>query len=275
MNAVALRRPSLATSDLTALRCRDVRVSFRDNEVVCGVNLDLGTGEWLGVIGPNGAGKSTLLRSMVGLVDHRGTVTLGDGRPPGAVDVALVPQSPVLPPGMTVAEYVLLGRTAHLGWLARESRADRQVVSSVLRRLELTEFADRLVATLSGGEAQQVVVARALAQQCPVLLLDEPTSALDMGHQVSVLELVDDLRRTEGLSVLAAMHDLSAAARFADRLALIDHGRIVAQGTPNEVLNADLLSSVYATPLTVQSIDGDLVVLPAPRRRAPPPKETS
>ena len=275
MSAATLRRPSLATSDSAALRCRDVRVSFRDNEVVCGVDLDLGMGEWLGVIGPNGAGKSTLLRSMVGLVHHRGTVALGDGRLPGAVDVALVPQSPVLPPGMTVAEYVLLGRTAHLGWLARESRADRQIVSSVLHRLELTEFADRLVATLSGGEAQQVVVARALAQQCPVLLLDEPTSALDVGHQVSVLELVDDLRRTEGLSVLAAMHDLSAAARFADRLVLIDHGRIVAQGTPDVVLNADLLSSVYATPLTVQSIDGDLVVLPAPRRRVPSPKETS
>ena len=178
-----------------------------------------------------------------------------------------------MPKGMTVAEYVLLGRTAHLGWLARESRADREIASSVLHRLELTAFADRFVSTLSGGEAQQVVVARALAQQCPVLLLDEPTSALDLGHQVSVLELVDDLRRTEGLSVLAAMHDLSAAARFADRLILIDHGRIVAEGRPAAVLQPDLLSAVYGTPLTVQPIDGELVVLPEPRRRAKPPKE--
>ena len=251
-----------------ALSCRDVRVSFRDHEVVCGVDLELGPGEWLGVIGPNGAGKSTLLRSIVGLTNYLGTVALDGGRVPGAADVALVPQFPVLPKGMTVAEYVLLGRTAHLGWLARESQGDRQIASSVLHRLGLAEFADRHVATLSGGEAQQVVVARALAQQCPVLLLDEPTSALDLGHQVSVLELVDDLRRTEGLSVLAAMHDLSAAARFADRLILIDHGRIVAQGFPEAVLRSDLLSTVYATPLTVQSIDGELVVLPAPRRRA-------
>ncbi len=257
-----------------ALSCRGMRVSFRDHEVVCGVDLELGTGEWLGIIGPNGAGKSTLLRSIVGLADFDGAVALGDGRAPGATDVALVPQFPELPKGMTVAEYVLLGRTAHLGWLARESRADRQIVSSVLHRLELGEFADRLVSTLSGGEAQQVVVARALAQQCPVLLLDEPTSALDLGHQVSVLELVDDLRRTEGLSVLAAMHDLSAAARFADRLILIDHGRIVAQGSPDEVLRSDLLSAVYGTSLTVQSIDGELVVLPAPRRRTLPPEET-
>lgn len=250
-----------------ALFCRDVRVSFRDNEVVCGVDLELGPGEWLGIIGPNGAGKSTLLRSIVGLNDFLGTVALGDGSAPGAADVALVPQFPVLPKGMTVAEYVLLGRTAHLGWLARESQADRQIVSSVLHRLELPAFADRFMSTLSGGEAQQVVVARALAQQCPVLLLDEPTSALDVGHQVSVLELVDDLRRTEGLSVLAAMHDLSAAGRFADRLILIDHGRIVAQGSPAAVLQSDLLSAVYGTPLTVQPIDGELVVLPAPRRR--------
>ena len=256
-----------------ALSCRDVRVSFRDQEVVCGVNLELDSGQWLGIIGPNGAGKSTLLRSIVGLADYSGAIALGDGRTPAAADVALVPQAPIMPKGMTVAEYVLLGRTAHLGWLARESRADREIASSVLNRLELTAFADRFVSTLSGGEAQQVVVARALAQQCPVLLLDEPTSALDLGHQVSVLELVDDLRRTEGLSVLAAMHDLSAAARFADRLILIDHGRIVAEGRPAAVLQPDLLSAVYGTPLTVQPIDGELVVLPEPRRRAKPPKE--
>ncbi len=263
-----------AVRSAPALSCRDVRVSFRDQEVVCGVNLELDTGQWLGIIGPNGAGKSTLLRSIVGLADYSGAIALGDGQTPGAADVALVPQSPIMPKGMTVAEYVLLGRTAHLGWLARESRADREIASSVLHRLELTAFADRFVSTLSGGEAQQVVVARALAQQCPVLLLDEPTSALDLGHQVSVLELVDDLRRTEGLSVLAAMHDLSAAARFADRLILIDHGRIVAGGRPEAVLKPDLLSAVYGTPLTVQPIDGELVVLPEPRRRAKPPKET-
>ncbi|MDE0614143.1 MAG: ABC transporter ATP-binding protein [bacterium] len=272
-SALAASTPS-STQALPALWCRDVRVSFRDHEVVCGVDLELGPGEWLGIIGPNGAGKSTLLRSIVGLADYSGTIDLGGGHAPGAVDVALVPQFPVMPKGMTVAEYVLLGRTAHLGWLARESRRDRQIVSSVLHRLELSAFAERLVSTLSGGEAQQVVVARALAQQCPVLLLDEPTSALDLGHQVSVLELVDDLRRTEGLSVLAAMHDLSAAARFADRLILIDHGRIVAQGSPTDVLRPDLLSAVYGTSLTVQSIDGELVVLPAPRHRSQPSKET-
>lgn len=258
---------SSATGVATAaLRCRDLRVSFGGTEVLGGIDLDLISGEWLGLIGPNGAGKSTLLRSICGLVDYRGSITLDNGQTPAATDVALVPQAPVLPEGMTVSEYVLLGRTAHLGWLARESRTDRSIVASILRRLDLDEFAGRNVARLSGGEAQRVVVARALAQQAPILLLDEPTSALDLGHQMSVLELVDDLRRSEGLTVIAAMHDLTTAARFADRLALIDQGAIVAAGSCSEVLEPKLLSGTYATPLTVRTIDGELIVLPAPRR---------
>jgi iron complex transport system ATP-binding protein len=166
---------------------------------------------------------------------------------------------------MTVGEYVLLGRTAHLRWLERESARDRMIVDSVLRRLGLLGFADRMVTELSGGEAQRTVIARALAQQAPVMLLDEPTSALDLGHQVAVLELVDDLRRSEDLTVVAAMHDLTTAARFADRLVLIDAGSVVASGAVEAVLDAVLLSKVYATPLTVRRIDGDLVVLPGPR----------
>ena len=274
MSAALPASVSPKTLESPVLSCSGVRVSFRRLEVLCGVDLKLGGGEWLGIIGPNGAGKSTLLRAVAGLADHSGTIELGGGHKPGAADVALVPQFPMMPKGMTVAEYVLLGRTAHLGWLAHESKSDRRIVSWVLQRLDITAFASRFVSTLSGGEAQQVVVARALAQQCPLLLLDEPTSALDLGHQVSVLELVDDLRRTDGLSVLSAMHDLSAAARFADRLILIDRGRIVAQGRPVEVLDPDLLSEVYSTPLTVQSIDDELVVIPAPRRRSRSTKET-
>ncbi len=256
---------STRAAPAAALRCQAVRVSFGNTEVLGGVDLDLVAGEWLGLIGPNGAGKSTLLRSICGLVNFEGSITLDNGQTPSATNVALVPQAPVLPEGMTVSEYVLLGRTAHLGWLARESRSDRSIVASILRRLDLHDFAGRNVARLSGGEAQRVVVARALAQQAPILLLDEPTSALDLGHQMSVLELVDDLRRSEGLTVIAAMHDLTTAGRFADRLALIDQGTIVAVGSCSEVLQPQLLSDIYSTPLTVRTIDGELVVLPAPR----------
>lgn len=262
---------SVSTTAISvAMSCRDVTVSYGNAEVVRHVDLDMAPGEWLGLIGPNGAGKSSLLHALAGLVEHRGQVTRCDGRRPDATDLALVPQSPVLPQGMSVAEYVLLGRTAHLGWLARESRRDRLIAADVLRRLDLEHFAQRPVDTLSGGEAQRVVLARSLTQQAPVLLLDEPTSALDVGHQTAVLELVDELRRSDGLTVVAAMHDLTTAARFADRLALIHEGHLVTDGTPAEVLTAERLSAVYATELTVRTIDGALVVLPAPRGHRTP-----
>ncbi|MFN3216812.1 MAG: ABC transporter ATP-binding protein [Acidimicrobiales bacterium] len=248
-----------------ALSCTRVSAGYGRREVIAGVDLTVASGEWTALIGPNGAGKSTLLRCIAGVLAHRGDIVVGDGRRPGPGEVAMVPQSPVLPVGMTVGEYVLLGRTAHLRWLERESARDRMIVDSVLRRLGLLGFADRMVTELSGGEAQRTVIARALAQQAPVMLLDEPTSALDLGHQVAVLELVDDLRRSENLTVVAAMHDLTTAARFADRLVLIDAGTIVASGPVETVLDAELLSKVYATPLTVRRIDGELVVLPGRR----------
>ena len=267
---MTIAAPASGHQDATAegpgsLVCENVSVRYGRHLVLDDVGFRVASGEWLGILGPNGAGKSTLLRTIVGLVPHDGTVAGDHGLPPAPTDVAMVPQKPALPDGMTVIEYVLLGRTAHLGWLARESKRDRAVVASVLRRLDLAPFATRALSALSGGEAQRVVVARALAQQTPLLLFDEPTSALDLGHQTSVLELVDDLRQSDGLTVVAAMHDLSTAARFADRLLLIDPGRLLAHGSPADVLEADLLSEVYRTELTVRRIDGELVVLPAPR----------
>ncbi|AXH96681.1 ABC transporter ATP-binding protein [Ornithinimicrobium avium] len=255
--------PTLTPS--SALRIHDLRVAYDGTEVLRGTDLELRTGEWLGLIGPNGSGKSTLLRALVGLVRSTGSVELGNGGPPGPTDLSLMPQSPELPPGMTVVEYVLLGRTAHLGWLRQESAADRRVATDVLRRLGLASFAGRPVLQLSGGEAQRVVIARALAQQSPVLLLDEPTSALDVGHQVEVLELVDELRHEDGLTVVAAMHDLGIAARYSDRLALLDRGSLAAVGAPCDVLQEDLVSRVYGHPVRVHELDGHLVVVPAPR----------
>lgn len=251
---------------MTVLRCVGVSKSWANGDVVLDdVSFDIEAGEWVSLIGPNGAGKTTMMRAIAGLVAHDGTVHLADGTPPSPIDIALVPQNPVLPPGMTVAEYVLIGRTAHLGWLARETRRDRQIVADALRRLDLARFGDRLLTELSGGEAQRVVVARAIVQQSPIVLLDEPTTALDLGHQTAVLEMIDELRQADGISVIAAMHDLSHAARFADRLVLLSGGRVVAQGTPTEVLDEQLLSSVYETPVRVRDIDGELLVLPAPR----------
>jgi iron complex transport system ATP-binding protein len=232
-------------------------------------------GEWVGLIGANGAGKSSLLRAIAQLQRHAGTVRVNDrslrriSRRQQARLVAYVPQAPELPAGMTVVEYTLLGRTPHIGYLSVESDTDRALCLALLQRLGLRELAGRALSALSGGEVQRVVLARALAQQAPVLLLDEPTSALDLGNRVDALELVDELRRERGLTVLSAMHDLTLAAQFTDRLLLLSGGRLAAAGTPAEVLDEALLSRCFGGQVRVLPDDlGGLVVVPVRRERA-------
>jgi len=227
-------------------------------------------GEWLTVIGPNGAGKSTLLRALMRLVKATGSITL-DGVETArmrardlARRLALVPQTPAMPVAMTVSEYVLLGRTPHLGYLAREGNGDRELAAEALHRLDLDAFAGRRLGTLSGGEQQRAVLARALAHRAPVLLLDEPTASLDIGRSQDVLELVDELRRQEGLTVVATMHELTLAGQYADRLLLLDRGRVVAAGGPRDVLTEELVARHYGASVRIVE-DGDtgLVVVPA------------
>ncbi|MFI6477690.1 ABC transporter ATP-binding protein [Nonomuraea sp. NPDC050663] len=233
-------------------------VTLGSREVLHDVRADVARGEWLAVIGPNGAGKSTLLRAIMGLVRHGGTVTL-DGLETETIKprrrarlIAYAPQSPLLPPDMTVFDYALLGRTPYIPYLGRESRHDREVTGSVLERLDLTELAARPLAHLSGGERQRVVLARALAQQAPILLLDEPTTALDLGHQQQVLELVDRLRLADGLTVLTTLHDLSVAAQYADSLLLVASGRAAASGRPAQVLTEALVSRHFGAHVKIE-----------------------
>jgi iron complex transport system ATP-binding protein len=232
------------------------------------VRLDVAPGGWTAVIGPNGSGKTTLLRAVLGAHPHQGQVRV-DGVPTAAVPrrerartLAYAPQRPVVPDGVTTAEYVGLGRTPHRALLAAPRPADRQVVADVMARLELTGLADRLVATLSGGEQQRAVLARALAQQPRVLLLDEPTAALDLGHAQQVLDLVDRLRRQDGLTVLSTLHDLTLAGQYADRLALLSRGRVVAEGTPAEVLTPAALAGHYGARAQVVAGPHGPAVLP-------------
>ena len=230
-------------------------------------------GEWVGVIGPNGAGKTTMLRAIAGLVPYDGAIgvsevrasTLGQKRM--AQLVAYVPQNPELPPDMAVGHYVLLGRTPHIGYFGAESNRDRRICAELLASLDLIAMSDRRLGSLSGGELQRLVLARALAQEAPVLLLDEPTSALDLGRRVDALELVDSLRRDRDLTVISAMHDLTLAGQFADRLLLLAGGRAVAVGKPDEVLVPGSLSEHFGTGVSVmRTDDGDLVVVPQRRR---------
>jgi len=256
----------------------DLRVTYDGRVVVAGISFAVPPGGWLCLIGPNGAGKTTVLRALGGLVAFSGEVCL-DGEPLDprrrrhlARRVAYVPQRPVLPAAMTVADYVALGRTPYIAYFGTESRHDRAVTAEVLARLDLTEFAGRGLGTLSGGEAQRVVLGRALAQEAPTLLLDEPTAALDVGHGQHVLELVDELRDERQLTVLSAMHDLTLAAEFADRLVLLATGKVIAQGTAHEVLTERTLARHYGAELRViEDGLGGIAVLPRhrPRRGAP------
>jgi iron complex transport system ATP-binding protein len=251
-----------------ALTLENVTVAYGRSTVLDGVSFDVAEGEWLGLIGPNGAGKTTLLRAIAGLLPSTGTILLA-GSPLGgahrrarARSIAVVPQYPVTPPWMTVAEYVLLGRTPHLGVLARESRHDLDLAVETIERLELASYRDRRLGTLSGGERQRVVVARALVQEAKVILLDEPTASLDIGHQQQALELLDLLRGEKELTLVAAMHDLTLASQYVDRMVLLRQGCVVADGTPGIVLTQALLSEHYDAAVDVLAHDGGLAVVP-------------
>jgi len=257
---------------VTAIAVRELAVTLDRTPVLRGVTCAAASRGWLSLIGPNGAGKSTLIRAAAGLVPYQGAILLDgtDVRSLRARDRArllgYVPQEPVLPPDMTVEEYVLLGRTPHLGYLGSPGRRDRARTAAALERLDVARFAARRLARMSGGERQRVVLARALAAEPRVLLLDEPTSMLDVGHQQQVLELVDGLRRDGGLTVLSTLHDLTAAGQYADELVLLHEGRVAAAGPAATVLTVSLIEAVYAARVTVSpGPDGRPAVVPVRR----------
>ncbi len=246
-----------------------ISVRYGKHEVLREFSDIVRSGEWLGLIGPNGAGKSSLLKAVAGVVASSGDI-LVDGASMGlrsrarrAALVAYVPQDPLMPADMTGFEYALLGRAPYVGYFGSESRHDHAMVADVLERLELSAFADRRLAHLSGGERQRLVIARALATEAPILLLDEPTSALDIGHQQQALELVARLRRDHGLTVISAMHDLTLAGLYSDRLVLLHEGSVVATGEPATVLHAETLAEFYGVRVSVhREPDGTIVVIP-------------
>jgi len=255
--AVAVRpkgEPLLEVSGLTAAYRRNgaAHVALR------GVHLTAGAGEMVGLVGPNGAGKTTLIRAVTGaLTPVSGQVRLlGEdaarlSQRQRALRAAVVPQEPRLPDAFTALEVVLMGRTPHLRLLQNEGAGDLAAAERAMRATGAWEFAARPVGELSGGERQRVTVARALAQESPLLLLDEPTAHLDLGHQASVLGLMRRLCREERRGVLAVVHDLTLAAAYCDRLVLLCAGVVAAAGTPGEVLRPDILRAVYGAGVEV------------------------
>ena len=239
------------------LKIQFLSVSYGPRRVLHEVSLDVQSGEVVALIGPNGAGKSTMIRAVSGVILYTGHVrTNGDDLASlspiqRARYIATVPQAVSLPPAYTVWETVLFGRTPHLGFLGQPSQKDEEIARQSLARVSALPFAERRVGELSGGEQQRILLARALCQSSPILLLDEPTAHLDLQYQVGILQLVQELAHRDNLAVLVALHDLNLAAHYADRIALMVAGKIKALGTPKDVLQADLIQEAYCLPVSV------------------------
>ncbi len=246
-----------------AISAQNLSYQIQAETLLDSVDLHADQGQLVGLIGPNGAGKSTLLRAISGILNYReGTVRLdGDdlkslSSRDIAAGLALIPQIAPYTHGFTSMELVLMGRYPHLGRFQIEGKEDDRIARDAMRLTRTEQFADRTLDTLSGGERQRVFVSRALAQQPRVLLLDEPTSNLDVLHQLKVLDLVRQLI-DDGLTAVAAIHDLNMAARYCDRLVLLKNGRVLAEGSPEEVLVPETIRSafgvraaVYRDPMT-------------------------
>jgi len=240
------------------LKIDSITVSYGETEILHEVTLEVHAGEVVSLIGPNGAGKTTMLRAISGVLPLQSGSVEVNGRDLSTMPIserarllAVVPQARKLTPEYTVQQAVMMGRTPYLGWLGNPSKKDLDKVDWAIDRTGISELVERRVDELSGGEQQLVLVARALAQDSPVILLDEPTAHLDLRHQATILDLVHSLASERNLAVLMSLHDLNLVSIFSDRIALLDQGTILADGQPHDVLTRDQLSRVYQVPLDI------------------------
>ena len=257
-----------------ALTAEDLTLGYGDRTVIEGLDLVVPPGRITGIVGPNACGKSTLLRSMSRLLAPRGGQVLLDGkavhRLPAkllARTLGLLPQSPIAPEGITVADLVGRGRHPHQRVFSRWSAEDDVAVAAALEATQTRALADRSVDELSGGQRQRVWIAMALAQQTDLLLLDEPTTFLDVSHQIEVLDLLTDLNRSRGTTVVMVLHDLNMAARYADHLVALTAGRVHATGSPAQVLTEESVRAVFGldSRVVVDPTSGKPLMLPIGR----------
>ncbi|MCE4944999.1 ABC transporter ATP-binding protein [Streptomyces noursei] len=249
------------------MTARGLTLSYEERTVVEGLDLDVPDGAVTVVVGPNACGKSTLLRALGRLLRPRRGAVLLDGTDLAKIptrkiaqSLGLLPQTPVAPEAITVGDLVARGRQPHQRWWQQWSAEDERAVVEAMARTDVATLADRPVDELSGGQRQRVWIAMALAQETDLLLLDEPTTYLDIAHQVEVLDLVRQLNHERDRTVVAVLHDLNQAARYADHLVAMKAGRIVAQGRPGDVVTADLVRAVFGL---------DSVVVPDPVTGSP------
>ena len=253
------------------LSLENVAVGYGSSpDILHGITLEIKNSEMLALIGKNGAGKTTLIRGLTGLLPLRSGRICYDGQDLSLMDIrerarliSVVPQAASLPPGYTVYETVSHGRTPYLNWYGKLSDTDRNIIDRAVSITGLDDLRDKDVSSLSGGEQQRVILARALTQNAPVMILDEPTSSLDIHYQVALLALEKEICRKQGIAAVFIIHDLNLAARFADRIAVLHENSLAAVGTPEEVLKEDILSKVYDIPVRVLNDPGEgLIILP-------------
>ncbi len=256
------------------LSAESLSLAYGDRVIVDGLDLTIPSGAITAIVGANGCGKSTLLRALARLISPRSGQVILDGkalhgRPTKEIarTLGLLPQSPVAPEGIAVADLVGRGRHPHQRMLARFTAHDYDVVARSLAATGITEFADRSVDELSGGQRQRVWIAMALAQETDILLLDEPTTFLDLTHQIEVLDLLTDLNREQGTTIVMVLHDINLAARYADHLFALRDGRVVTGGRPAEVLTSELIRDVFELEALVvpDPVSGTPMVLPPGR----------
>lgn len=260
------------------LRARNLALGYGEADVISGLDLEIPDGKVTMIVGANACGKSTLLRGLARLLRPRSGEVVLDGssyRELRSIDVArilgLLPQSPVAPDGITVCDLVGRGRYPHQGWFRRWSAQDEHAVARALDATGTADLAERHVGELSGGQRQRVWVAMVLAQDTDVLLLDEPTTHLDISHQIELLDLLTDLNRAEGKTIVTVLHDVNLACRYADHVVAMKDGAIVAQGTPADVVDASLVECVYglACEVVPDPVSGTPMVVPRGRHHAP------
>jgi iron complex transport system ATP-binding protein len=266
---------TLTTRSDSRLRAEHLSIGYDDNSVIAELSVDVLDGRITAIVGPNACGKSTLLRGLARLLKPSGGQVILDGNDINGMHtkevarrLGLLPQTSIAPEGISVADLVSRGRFPHQKVLRQWSRADDAAVADAMRCTAVTELAGRLVDELSGGQRQRVWVAVVLAQQTPLVLLDEPTTFLDIAHQVELLDLFAMLNREQNRTVVAVLHDLNHACRYADQIIAMKSGRIVAQGNPSDVITEELVEAVYG--LRCQIIDDPQTGTPLVVPRASP-----
>ncbi|WP_284229918.1 ABC transporter ATP-binding protein [Mycobacterium antarcticum] len=263
-------------SEYASLGARDLSLGYGATPIVEGLTVEIHPGAVTAIVGPNACGKSTLLRGLARLLSPSGGQVILDGSDITRLrtkDVArrlgLLPQTSIAPEGITVADLVTRGRFPHQTMLRQYSRDDQRSVADAMAATGVTSISGRPVDELSGGQRQRVWIAMVLAQQTPLILLDEPTTFLDIAHQIELLELFAELNAEQGRTIVAVLHDLNHACRFADEIIAMKAGSVVAQGNPSDVITADLVEAVYG--LACQVIDdpetGTPLVIPRASRR--------